>query len=73
MPDLDEVTLADTLEGITDLREMPAELVRSALGDEALAGALSTRLSDMKARLERLEARAKRKRQLVLEAMTQAR
>ena len=33
---------------------------------------LSTRLCDMKARLERLETRAKRKRQLVLEAMTQA-
>ena len=72
LPDLDEDTLADTLEGITDLKEMLAELVRSALGDEALAGALSTRLCDMKARLERLEARAKRKRQLVLEAMTQA-
>ena len=72
LPDLDEDTLADTLEGITDLREMLAELVRSALEDEALAGALSTRLSDMKARLERLEARAKRKRQLALEAMTQA-
>ncbi len=72
LPDLDEDTLADTLEGITDLREMLAELVRSALEDEALAGALSTRLSDMKARLERLEARAKRKRQLALEAMTEA-
>ena len=51
---------------------MLAELVRSALVDEALASGLSTRLSDMKARLERLEARARRKRQLVLEAMTQA-
>ncbi len=72
IPDLDEGTLADTLEGITELKEMLAELVRSALVDEALAGALSTRLCDMKARLERLEARAQRKRQLVLEAMTQA-
>ncbi len=72
IPDLDEETLADTLEGITDLQEMLSELVRSALVDEALASGLSTRLSDMKARLERLEARARRKRQLVLEAMTQA-
>ena len=51
---------------------MLAEVVRSALDDEALAGGLSTRLSDMKARLERLEERAKRKRQLVLRAMAEA-
>lgn len=69
-PDLDDEALHDTLEGITDLRQMLAEVVRSALEDEALVGGLSTRLSDMKARLERLEARAKRKRQLVLRAMT---
>ena len=42
IPDLDEETLADTLEGITDLREMLAELIRSALEDEALASGLST-------------------------------
>ena len=72
IPDLDEKTLADTLEGITDLKEMLAEVIRSALDDEALAAGLSTRLSDMKARLERLEARAKRKRQLALGAMAEA-
>ena len=72
IPDLDSQTLADTLEGITDLKEMLAEVVRSALEDEALAAGLSTRLSDMKARLERFETRAKRKRQLALEAMTEA-
>ena len=69
IPDLDAETLADTLEGITDLKEMLAELVRSALEDEALAAGLSTRLSDMKARLERFETRAKRKRQLALKTM----
>ena len=72
IPDLDPETLADTLEGITDLKEMLAELVRSALEDEALAAGLSTRLSDMKARLERFETRAKRKRQLALRTMGEA-
>ena len=72
IPDIDEETLADTLEGITDLREMLAEVIRSALEDEALASGLSTRLNDMKARLERLETRAGRKRQLALRAMSEA-
>jgi hypothetical protein len=72
IPDLDPETLADTLEGITDLREMLAELVRSALEDEALAAGLSTRLSDMRTRLERFETRAQRKRQLALKTMGEA-
>lgn len=72
IPDLDSETLADTLEGITNLKEMLAEVIRSALVDEALAAGLSTRISDMKARLERLETSAKRKRALALQAMSDA-
>ena len=72
IPDLDQETLADTLEGITDLHEMLAEVIRSVLVDEALVAGLSTRLLDMKARLERFQIRAKQKRQLVLQAMTEA-
>jgi hypothetical protein len=72
LPMIDDETLADTLEGITAFREMLAEVVRSALDDQALAKGLSSRLDDMKARIERFEARASRKRQLVRAAMEQA-
>lgn len=73
LPDLDEETLADTLEGLTDLNELLIAVTRSALEDEAIYEGLSTRLADMKARLERLGIRAKRKRELVREAMIEAR
>jgi hypothetical protein len=71
-PGLDDETLSDTLEGITDLREMVAELVRSALEDEALSAGLATRLSEMKGRLQRLGDRVEKKRALALRAMTEA-
>ena len=72
IPDIDQETLADTLEGITDLSEMLAAIIRSALDDEALAAGLSTRHSDMKARIDRFETSAKRKRELALKAMNEA-
>jgi hypothetical protein len=68
---LDEETLADTLEGITDLHEMIAAVIRSALVDEALQSGLRARIVDMKSRLSRLEERGSKKRQLALEAMTE--
>lgn len=72
IPELDSETLADTLEGITDLHDVLAELVRSALDDETMAAGLAARLSDMKTRHERIEARAKRKRDMVLRVMSEA-
>ncbi len=71
-PDLDDETLADTLEGITDLHEMIAAVIRSALVDEALQTGLRTRLEEMRQRLARLEDRGAKKRQLALEAMCEA-
>src|SRR5262245_43191954 len=71
-PNLDEGTLEDTLEGITDLHEMIAAVIRSALVDEALQVGLRSRLHDMKQRMTRLELRCEKKRQLALEAMSEA-
>ena len=70
-PDLDEESLLDTLEGITDLNEMIAAIVRSALVDEALQTGLRMRLDEMRARLGRIAERGLKKRQLALEAMNE--
>src|SRR6516162_11225645 len=71
LPDVDDETVRDTLEGITDLHEMIAAVIRSALVDEALHAGLRFRLDDMKERQSRLELRATKKRQLALDAMTE--
>jgi Siphovirus Gp157 len=70
-PSADEETLRDTLEGITDLHEMIAAVIRSALVDEALQTGLRSRLEDMRLRITRLEERGLKKRQLALEVMVE--
>ena len=68
-PDLDDQTLTDTLEGATNFREAIGALIRSALEDECLADALRDRMTDMRTRLSRHEARAASKRQVAVENM----
>lgn len=70
--DIDEETLADTLEGLTDLHEAIAAVVRAVLDDEARAEALKIRIRDMRARCERIENRSKQRRRIAAEAMTEA-
>ncbi len=43
-PDADEETLHDTLEGMTNLTEMLAEVVRSCLEDQSLVSAPRSRV-----------------------------
>ena len=69
---IDDETIHDTLEGITDLREMIAAVIRSALVDEALRDGLRGRIEEMKEWLSRLEVRAGKKRDLALHAMSEA-
>lgn len=71
-PQIDEVTLDDTLEGATNLHEAVTEVVRSALDDEAIASAIRGRLDEMEGRLRRIENRVARKRELALTAMSEA-
>lgn len=71
-PDADQDTIRDTLEGITTLHELIAEIIRSALIDEALQNGLRLRLQEMRERLARLEVRSAKKRELAVGAMQEA-
>ena len=71
-PDADEETLMDTLEGITNLTDSLAELLRSSQEDQSLASALRSRMADMQERFSRFEARARKKRELVCTVMEEA-
>jgi hypothetical protein len=71
-PSIDDETLRDTLDGLTNLPEMLTSILRSHLDDLTILAALRTRILDMQERFARIEYRVGKKRAVVASVMERA-
>ncbi len=70
-PQVDDQTLADTVEGLTDLHDILTAIIRATLVDQALATGLEGRIAEMQARRDRLQDRAAKRRQIAKDVMVE--
>ena len=64
-PEIDEQTLADTVEGLTNLHEILTAVICGALVDQGMATGLDGRITEMQTRRNHLQDRAAKRRQMV--------
>src|SRR4029077_15770052 len=71
-PDIDDQTLADTVEGLSELPDMLAATLRDAPAAYTLAVGLKVRMGEMEERLERYKHRAEACCDVVRDVMLEA-
>jgi hypothetical protein len=71
-PDIDEETLADTLEGCTDLQQMLVAVLKAAHEDECRIEVIEKQIGKLKERADRFQARAEKARATVARIMEEA-
>jgi hypothetical protein len=71
-PDIDERTLVDTVEGLSDYPDILAAIVRGAISDEYQVEAIEEHIADLEMRRDRFRERGRTRREVVREAMLES-